>query len=90
LFNAPDRWRPQGKNVLLKLELAEMEWLLQVLNDIRVGSWLALGAPDEDQPPQLTAESFRQVVALEACGAFQSLLLMAFGETESPDWLREG
>ena len=30
----------------LKLTASQMEWLLQVLNDIRVGSWIILGEPD--------------------------------------------
>ena len=31
----------------LSLSPAEAEWLLQVLNDIRVGSWVILGSPEE-------------------------------------------
>ena len=31
----------------LSLSPAEAEWLMQVLNDIRVGSWIILGSPDE-------------------------------------------
>jgi hypothetical protein len=87
LLNAPDRLQPSGKHVLLKLQPTEMEWLLQVLNDLRVGSWIALGEPDEDRPPEITPENFRHAVTMEVCGAFESLLLAAFGETESPDWL---
>ncbi len=29
------------------LPVARMEWLLQVLNDVRVGSWLMLGSPND-------------------------------------------
>jgi hypothetical protein len=87
LLNTPGRWKPSGKKFLLKVQFAEMEWLLQALNDVRVGSWIALGEPDDTKPPQLTPENFRYLVTMEVCGAFESLLLAAFGETESPDWL---
>lgn len=32
----------------LLLNRSEIEWLLQVLNDIRVGSWIILGSPEKD------------------------------------------
>ena len=32
----------------LTLSGPEIEWLLQVLNDVRVGSWIALGSPDPE------------------------------------------
>lgn len=87
MLNAPERLHPSGKSFRLPLKATELEWLLQVFNDIRVGSWLALGEPDEDQPPQITSENLRFVLALEVCGAFQTVILAAFGETESPEWL---
>ena len=76
-----------GSRFRLLLQPTEVEWLLQVLNDVRVGSWLALGEPDEDKPPDLTPENFRYAVAMEVCGAFQSALLAALGNAESPDWV---
>jgi len=87
LLKSPARLKKNGKSFHLELKAPELEWLLQVLNDIRVGSWLELGEPDEDKPPKLTPENFRFVVALEACGAFQAALLTALGESESPEWL---
>ncbi|MBC8125636.1 MAG: hypothetical protein H8M99_00605 [Gloeobacteraceae cyanobacterium ES-bin-144] len=87
LLKDPARFKKSGSNFRLQLKAAEMEWLLQVFNDIRVGSWLALGEPDEDKPPAITPENFRYAVALEVCGAFQSVILAALGEAESPEWL---
>jgi hypothetical protein len=87
LLNDPHRLQKRGRSFHLELKPGECEWLLQVLNDIRVGSWIELGEPDEDQPPPITGDNFRFAVALEVCGAFQSLLLAALGETESPEWL---
>lgn len=87
LLNDPERFQKNARHFLFKLSPVEMEFLLQVLNDVRVGSWLALGEPDEDKPPQFTPENFRYLVAMEVCGAFQSLLLAALGQSESPDWI---
>jgi len=63
----------------LTLGPSEMERLLQVLNDIRVGSWLVLGEPDErkGRPIQPNAENLRHYAALEFCGLFQMALLDA-------------
>lgn len=87
LLNDPGRWKKSRSSFRLQLQATEIEWLLQVFNDVRVGSWLRLGEPDEDKPPELTPENFHYAVALEVCGAFQSALLAALGETESPEWL---
>ena len=87
LLAEPARFKQSGANFRLQLQASELEWLLQVFNDVRVGSWLALGEPDETKPPEITPENFRYAVALEVCGAFQSTLLAALGESESPEWL---
>lgn len=89
MLQTPERLKQSGKSFLLQLPMAEVNGLLQILNDVRVGSWLELGEPDEDKPPQITADNFRYALALEVCGVFQSFLLAALGETESPDWLAE-
>lgn len=86
---APERWRKVGNGFHLRLSAPDVEWLLQVFNDIRVGSWLQLGQPDEDKPPELSAENFRYVMAMEICGLLESALLAALGEAESPDWRPE-
>jgi hypothetical protein len=58
---------------------SEMEWLLQVFNDIRVGSWLALGSPD--QHPEIregtSHQDMSRVVALNVAGFFEMCLLQA-------------
>ena len=64
----------------LTLSAPQMEWLLQVLNDIRVGSWLILGEPDEKKgkPIDVNDENARYYAAMEFCGLFQMTLLDAF------------
>ncbi|SVD31920.1 uncharacterized protein METZ01_LOCUS384774, partial [marine metagenome] len=43
------RFKPEGEDWLLTLTDAEIEWFLQILNDLRVGSWLALDGPQQDE-----------------------------------------
>jgi hypothetical protein len=63
----------------LKLTRSRVEWLLQVLNDLRVGSWMLLGCPEPGQgrPPVLNEENVRYHGAMEFSGYFQMALLQA-------------
>ncbi|MDW7979729.1 MAG: DUF2017 family protein [Verrucomicrobiales bacterium] len=63
----------------LTLSPEQFEWLLQVLNDVRVGSWLAIGAPDTEhgEEIQLTEETAPHVWAMETAGYFEMALLSA-------------
>ena len=57
---------------------AEIEWLLQVLNDIRVGSWILLGAPDENlERALLNKKTAPHFLAMEMAGHFEMLMLEA-------------
>ena len=64
---------------VLTLKGAELEWLLQVLNDVRVGSWLALGSPDgaAEYLAALNERTARHFWAMETAGHFQMILLGA-------------
>jgi hypothetical protein len=53
---------------------------MQVLNDIRVGSWLRLGSPADPYELDLTRENTGDFVALEFCGFVQSVLLRSLNE----------
>lgn len=79
LLNSPQRWATDRAAFRLTLTREEMEWLLQVLNDIRVGSWLKLGCPDPDEgkPPQVAKESTPYLLILELAGHFECALLSA-------------
>jgi len=65
---------------------SQIEWLLQVLNDVRVGSWLMLGEPEPGDEPAVTKANAKYLLALELCGVFESVLLTGLGVGESPDW----
>jgi hypothetical protein len=71
--------RRHGSGYQLMLPLDQSEWFLQVLNDVRVGSWVQLGCPDEQaqRPVELTFANARLYLTMELCGAFQYLVLQA-------------
>ena len=62
-----DGWR-------LTLTPEDLEWLLQVLNDVRIGSWIRLGSP-ESPIHSLKAESASDFWAMEMAGSFQMAFL---------------
>jgi hypothetical protein len=80
LFHNPQRF---FKDVLgerhLVLTATQLEWLLQVLNDVRVGSWVRLGCPDLQKPASLNLAraNTRTLQAMHICGEFQLALLEA-------------
>jgi hypothetical protein len=80
LFQSPQRFFKEalGERHLV-LTAAQLEWLLQVLNDIRVGSWVRLGCPDLEKsaPLNLARASTRSLQAMHICGEFQLALLEA-------------
>ena len=81
LLTNPRRFTELDNGWRLSLSPGELEWLLQVLNDIRVGSWVELGSPEE-KIDQLTEETAPHVWAMELAGHFQMCLLEALeGET---------
>ncbi len=79
MLEEPDRFREAPSGYRLTLSPYQVEWLLQVLNDIRVGSWLQLGSPDEKQGKRVvvTEQNARYLWAMELVGHFQYALLSA-------------
>ena len=76
----------------LALNREEIEWLLCVLNDVRVGSWVRLGCPDPDQGTgksergSASPETLRHVVIMEVAAHFQYTLLAATDGTDGVGW----
>ncbi len=72
----------------VSLSREEMEWLLQVLNDVRVGSWLRLGAPDPEAAklPRLKPETARYLPLMELAGHFEFTFLAALDGTDGVGW----
>jgi hypothetical protein len=61
----------------LKLTAGDIEWLLQVLNDIRVGSWILAGSPEELPHSETNTPSTPYEWSMELSGFFQMNLLHA-------------
>lgn len=62
-----------------RLSYSEIEWLLQVFNDIKVGSWIQLGEPDFSSAasPPLNEQTILLAWAMEVAEGFQRALLDA-------------
>jgi hypothetical protein len=82
------RFRQSEGGFRLELTSEEMEWLLQVLNDVRVGCWIKLGCPDPEAgtTPKLSAELLRLLPMMEMAGHFEYALLAALDGTEGLGW----
>lgn len=63
----------------LRVLRSEADWLLRVINDVRVGCWMRLGCPGEDlmHSPKLAARNVTDFAAMELGGLVQSILLEA-------------
>lgn len=76
LLKDPARLRETESAWTLSLSTAEVEWLLQILNDIRVGSWITLGCPEQSRET-LNEQTAPHLWAMELSGYFQVQLLQA-------------
>jgi hypothetical protein len=72
----PARFSETPAGCKISLTATEVEWLLQALNQIRVGLWTKLGAP-ENRIPRLTPGNARDIWMMEAAGFFEMQLLEA-------------
>ena len=83
---AAGKFKRGEEGYLLTLNLEEREILLQILNDIRIGSWHVLGEPEElepEKPPQTEKEMvFYNLMNL--AGYFEVAFLHAYGGDGQP------
>ena len=77
----------QGQSALGRLTAEDLDHLLQVLNDTRVGAWMALGCPDPlpdwDDPEPGPNPACRLVMDL--AGYFESRLIEALNPAGESD-----
>jgi hypothetical protein len=80
------RQPPGRKALVMQLTATDLEHWLQVLNDVRVGSWLSLGCPDQAalRGLELTPANERHLFLMEFCGSVQARLLEALDESDDP------
>ncbi|HWY74055.1 MAG TPA: hypothetical protein VN281_00475 [Verrucomicrobiae bacterium] len=79
MLQTKSRFQSAPGGYQFNLKPTEAEWLLQVLNDIRVGSWLLLGSPDSMVKifGALNDKSLPHFWSMEASGDFQMTLVHA-------------
>ena len=82
LLNDEQRFVEAKSGYHFTLSVHQMDWTLQVLNDIRVGCWLKLGCPDEKtgRLPELSEKNVHYFFAMEYCVLFEAALLKAFDQ----------
>lgn len=77
-LKAKGRFRRTKAGVNISIPHKDTDWLLQILNDIRIGSWLLLGSPgDRPDPDEIDPELHPIWAAMEVTGIFQMALLHA-------------
>ena len=83
LLNNAEKFKPCEAGFHFTLTRTEIEWLLQVLNDVRVGSWLALGSPDLELENQvaLNEQTLPHLQRMELAGMFEMFFLNAVSGT---------
>ena len=86
LLKDTGRFKDGGESTRAVFKHGELEWLLQVLNDVRVGNWLAAGSPDlqAEEEFQSTSKTLQNVMLMELTSGFQMLFLGAMGGTLEP------
>jgi len=77
LLADPERFKETTKGAELTLTSSEIEWVLQVLNDVRVGHWILLGSPEEHPDWDANAETAPYVLTMSLAGHFQMEFLNA-------------
>jgi len=76
-MRAADRFHHTDEGIEIVVRDEESGWLLQILNNVRVGAWQRLGEPEDlvDAFRSPTEESVRFLTVMEMAGSFQSTLL---------------
>ena len=79
--NAPETFREVENRYLFRITNDNRDWFLQILNDLRIGSWQQLDCPSQEELQELTAsqEVIRPLWTMELAGLLQSFLLNSPG-----------
>jgi hypothetical protein len=72
----PKRFEKQEAGWRFAVTMAEVDWLLQILNDVRVGSWIMMGSP-ENYLEVPTKKNEKDFLAMELAGRFEAVFLAA-------------
>ena len=86
-LQARGRFRPGKEGEEMHLKRSELDWLLQILNDVRVGSWVRLGSPEgpRETMAALNENTAPLVWGMQVSGNFQMFFLAAMsGDPPAP------
>ncbi len=77
LIHDPGRFTESGDVSQVTFTRGELEWLLQGINDVRVGCWIALGSPgyETKKKTRPDKEALRHMMFMELAGAFEMFFL---------------
>jgi hypothetical protein len=77
LVGKPGRFAEAAGQCRAAFTRGELEWLLQVVNDVRVGCWIALGSPGykAKKKGRPSRASLRHTMLMELAGAFEMFFL---------------
>lgn len=86
-LDEPERFTRSGEDWRVQFDRDDLEWLLQVMNDIRVGSWIAVGSPEhsQEQPMETDPDSLRNLLRMEIAGSFEMYFLGAANGSWPPE-----
>ncbi len=74
---APETWKPFPDRTLLSLKTEDSSWFLQILNDLRIGSWQKLNRPEPEEldSAELNRENAYPLLTMKVSGFLQTLIL---------------
>ena len=77
LLTERGRFRNSGDSIEMILTASEIEWVLQVLNDVHVGNWVLMGSPEQRPRFSPLSKNARFIVAMDLACMFESEFLEA-------------
>lgn len=80
----PRRFEETEQGWRVSILARQVDWLLQVLNEIRISSWHRLNCP-EHEDLELLREDPESFLRMKLCGQFQTVLLWALDGNVVPD-----
>jgi hypothetical protein len=87
LLDEAGRFTVAKNGFRVRFTRGEIEWLLQILNDVRIGSWIALGSPGYKQERQFRHDkkAGHHLMFMEFAGAFEMYFLDAINGSVLPE-----
>lgn len=86
LLSDKNRFEKMEGFFLLRMTAAEVDLLLQVLNDVRIGCWVRAGSPSEGTEDTLRSDPKLAplLATMQLCGLFQGALLDGLNRQKTP------